>query len=308
MRTNIFPITFSVPECKVINEYPHKTKILSNLIPGNTSTYIYPTEELYYKEYQTSMFAMTTKKVGWDCMRHYEIIMNGALPYFPDIGGCPGGTMYFFPKHLTHLSNKLYERAKIYNSVDSVPEDLRNEIKSLTLEMLQFLKNNLTTTKIAEYILDCIPNKNVKSILFLSGDPGPDYLNNVTLHGLKSIFGINCHDHPKVSHIYKIPEYDYKSLYGKGMTYTNLLGLEFHYESLSYTIEEDIKAHKYDIVIYGNYHRGTPYFDLVKQYYSKEDIILMCGEDALLFGKYVHGCCYNQYSLEGHIVFMRELV
>jgi hypothetical protein len=33
-------------------------------------------------------------------MRHYEILGNGALPYFPDIEGCPERTMVNFPKAL----------------------------------------------------------------------------------------------------------------------------------------------------------------------------------------------------------------
>ena len=36
---------------------------------------------------------------------------------------------------------------------------------------------------------------------------------------------------------------------------------------------EDIKNKKYEIVIYGSYHRGMPYYDLVNE------IILLCGED-----------------------------
>lgn len=67
----LHPITFSIAEQKIVNIIPKKTKILSSLIPGDISTYIYNTEEEYYKEYQQSYFATTTKKSGWDCMRHY---------------------------------------------------------------------------------------------------------------------------------------------------------------------------------------------------------------------------------------------
>jgi hypothetical protein len=29
------------------------------------------------------------KKGGWDCLRHYEIIGNGCMPYFENIEKCP---------------------------------------------------------------------------------------------------------------------------------------------------------------------------------------------------------------------------
>ena len=44
----LYPITFSIPQEKIINDIPLKVKILSNLIPGDMSTYIYNTEEEYY--------------------------------------------------------------------------------------------------------------------------------------------------------------------------------------------------------------------------------------------------------------------
>jgi hypothetical protein len=56
-----------------------KTQILK---PQNE---FYNTEEEYYNEYKKSYFAITTKKCGWDCMRHYEILANGCIPYFLNI-------------------------------------------------------------------------------------------------------------------------------------------------------------------------------------------------------------------------------
>ena len=56
------PIGFSISEEKIVNYIPVKTKILSNLIPGELTTYIYNNETDYYNEYKKSRFAITTKK------------------------------------------------------------------------------------------------------------------------------------------------------------------------------------------------------------------------------------------------------
>ena len=90
----ILPITFSIPKNKIVTEIPLKTKFLSNLVPGDSNTYIYKTENDYYNEYKESLFATTYKKAGWDCMRHYEILACGCILYFPNIENCPPKTMY----------------------------------------------------------------------------------------------------------------------------------------------------------------------------------------------------------------------
>lgn len=41
------------------------------------NTYIFENEEEYYNDYKKSLFAITRKKGGWDCMRHYEILACG---------------------------------------------------------------------------------------------------------------------------------------------------------------------------------------------------------------------------------------
>ena len=37
---------------------------------------------------------------GWDCFRHYEILGNGAIPYFLDLESSPKQTMALLPKAL----------------------------------------------------------------------------------------------------------------------------------------------------------------------------------------------------------------
>ena len=63
---NLYPITFSIPESKVINinEINIKTKLLSSLIPGVQSTYIYNNEADYYDEYKKSFFATTVRAIA----------------------------------------------------------------------------------------------------------------------------------------------------------------------------------------------------------------------------------------------------
>jgi hypothetical protein len=281
----VYPIGFSIPESKIVSEIPPKTKRISDLIPGVLSTYIYQTEEDYYKEYQSSVFAKTTKKAGWDCMRHYEILAQGCIPFFPALEHCPPNTMTFFPKELVLKANKIYQ-------TDDDPGNLAEEL-------LDYTRNNLTTKKMAQYILDKSGNSQAKTILFLSGDVNPDYLRCITLQGFKELFGSMCHDYPKITHIYKEEE-PYNHLYGKGITYTNNIEQTDRNNLLDNTILKDIEQQKYDIVIYGSYHRHMIGFDLIKKHYPPNKVILLCGED-------LHACDYRRYSDVGYTVFVREL-
>ena len=69
---------------------------------------------------------------------------------------------------------------------------------------------------------------------------------------------------------------------------TNLLEDELHNSDSNNTIIDDIKSKKYDIIIYGSYHRGMPLFDLVTQTYEPNKIVLLCGED-------IHHCNYSYH-------------
>ena len=296
---SVIPITFSIPKEKIINFIPEKIKMVSSLIPGKLDTYIYNNEIDYYNEYRISFFAITTKKSGWDCMRHYEIMANGCIPYFPNIENCPQNTMILLPKYLFLTGNMLYEKYKNININDLSIENI-TELNKTILDLLNYIKQFLTTEKIAKYILEKTNNTNIKKILYLSQDPSPDYLRCVTLHGFKEIMGENCHDYPKIKHIYKTNDIDYTTLYGKGFSYSNCLDNINRNDNYDLSIENDIKNKKYDIVIYGSLHRGTPYYNLVCQYYKSSDIILLCGEDE-------HCCIYNQFISKGHYVFVREL-
>lgn len=87
-------ISFSIPEEKIVTSLPQKAKMFTRHIIDNevaqhindaNSDYIFNTEADYYLDIQKSKFGITTKRGGWDCMRHYEIAANGTVICFRDL-------------------------------------------------------------------------------------------------------------------------------------------------------------------------------------------------------------------------------
>jgi hypothetical protein len=303
-----YPISFSIPECKIVDDPPTKSQVVSKLIPGQLDTYIYNNETDYYNEYKKSLFAITCKKSGWDCLRHYEILANGCIPYFPNIENCPIHTMYFFPKHLCIHGNYLYNKYKDKTIADITADEM-NECAKLIEELLHHTRTYLTTRAMARHVLAQSNHPTITSVLYLSADNGEDYLKCLTLHGFKELFGTKCHDYTEIDHIYKKNNMDFSKLYGKGISYTNLLDLNMRDHNKDTSIVDDIINKKYDIIIYGSYHRGMPYYDLIMGFYSPSQVILLCGEDCT-YGD-THYCNLyeidSSFALKGHPLFVREL-
>lgn len=150
-KGKFIPIAFAFPE-ELFVENPEelkKNRIMAYIYPGKLSTYIYDDEESYNKGYRVSRFGTTFKKAGWDCYRHYEILANGCIPYFPDIDRCPTETMFLFPKDIIKITNRLYKKWIRYGFSDEDEKVYRFYQKLL----FDYAKKNLTTRKLAEYVL-----------------------------------------------------------------------------------------------------------------------------------------------------------
>ncbi len=184
--TKVKPISFSVPKSKILKSVDnHPKNIIAPLIPGKSKTYIYNTEEDYYKMYQKSIFGITYKKTGWDCLRHYEILMNGCIPLFLDIESCPAKTMESFPKEkMIDIKKKYANVLNFYNPFNIFIKKFQKktiiidyfkylfspqkkieiylkenpEIFKLKEELLIFVKQNLTTEINAKKLIDIINN------------------------------------------------------------------------------------------------------------------------------------------------------
>ena len=96
--SNLRPIAFGFPQEKIIAEVPQKDKDFSvhivdtdvaRQVEGTQTSYAFANEADYYQDLQRSRFGITTKRAGWDCLRHYEIAANGAVPCFRDLNQKP---------------------------------------------------------------------------------------------------------------------------------------------------------------------------------------------------------------------------
>jgi len=101
------PINFAIPKGLIVHEIPHKEKKWATIVPSRLDTYIYNNEKAYFGDYQRSKYAITKKKYGWDCLRYYETLMSGVVPYFPNLDKCPNNILTLLPtSKLINLKKK----------------------------------------------------------------------------------------------------------------------------------------------------------------------------------------------------------
>lgn len=84
------PISFSIPAEKIVTALPIKEKDFPTQIVDqelaarlhSSTTPAFTSEQEYYADLQRARFGVTTRRRGWDAMRHYEIAANAAVPCF----------------------------------------------------------------------------------------------------------------------------------------------------------------------------------------------------------------------------------
>lgn len=97
---NLRRIAFSFPDEKILpeNARPPKTRLFPRHIvdpevrarvAGASAGYAFDSEEAYYADLRGARFGITTQRAGWDCLRHYEIAANGAVPCFRRLADKP---------------------------------------------------------------------------------------------------------------------------------------------------------------------------------------------------------------------------
>lgn len=147
---NVFPIEFCIPKELVVKNVPKKEKDFADIIPswhggdiGDNKTYVYTDEKPYFEDYQKSYFGLTFKKGGYCCLRHYEILMNGCIPYFPGLENYPETIMTKFPKKIILKTNE-----------SILKEEVPCDYEDIVMELLNHTEKFLTTEAMAKYVLN----------------------------------------------------------------------------------------------------------------------------------------------------------
>ena len=260
-----FPISFSYPR-EWNSGSPREKKLLSSIIPGRP--YSYNDENKYLDEYRGSHFAITTKKGGFDCTRHLEILFSGCIPLMPDIFNTPDHAMFFYPKALMGESLNSYRKYRRPISAESLAA------------YKTWCRKYLTSEAMAKYILNSLQVK-VESakILFYSGhfDNQPDYLSMFTVIGLSRLSTVDF------SSNFEIPKYlfldfqgDATSLYGRGFTFTRTI------KPGSIRVAETPYTQRYDAIIATTLHSDFSEVKTLRDQYPNTPIAVLVGDDGPL--------------------------
>jgi len=322
----VYPIIIGVPEGDVVDCVPRKTNNgggggggFAPMKPNNyngdneaRNNYMFGhnEEHEYKRSYRRSFYGRTTKKSGWDCLRHYEILASGSVPYFVGLEECPKDTLAWFPKELLLKVQQINGVSP--TSIDFSSFDYPSYYCAAS-SLLNYTREHLTTKAVAEYVLNTVNRNNAQRVLFLSGHEGVDYVRDMLLHGLKGIVPVVV-DYVKPPHLYDIDEnvgpkeWTNENLYGHGFTMARRLR-EFD-DDESYVERGDlarrIKDREFDLVVFGSVHRGMLFWDEVKENYGREEIVFVDGEDEHGLGG--EGGCkkWKEYGELGYY-FMREI-
>jgi hypothetical protein len=277
--------------------------------------------------YKTSRFAITKMKGGWDCLRHYEILMNGCIPLFENLNDCPEHTLTTYPKHLNDEAYNLYN-----NWCEN--EEFIEKYNILCCKFLQHTREYFTTSATTKYFLNNIKNgKNIKNILLITCHSGVNYNRETLWIGLKryiKLIGGVAVEYEKMPFLYddfdNFSNHDY---FGNNCyTFPKRLQKDEDYNMSEKEILNKINDNFWDLIIYGKVGPDEfctfPYYELVKTKYNKNQIAFIYGGDEIfnlkitdkdsyhinMFNRYIFYKPYadylNYYKQFG-ICFVREL-
>ena len=205
---NVWPIQFSVPSVRFSASVGWKKDghDFAPSIPGNRDTYGHeakPDSEAdtdYFSEYRHSYYCVTRKKKGWDCLRHYEILATGCVPYFVDIHRLPAATMPFFPRKLVMEAMALpgvtfhdtKEGSFLNRTAYTIDHSVfpKERYFKLAAQIQEHARRHLTSEAMAQYVLDALAAeggpKRARKVLYIH-HCYPDFLGDSLWAGFKEL-------------------------------------------------------------------------------------------------------------------------
>jgi len=274
-KMNLFSLPYAIPDECVVPAVPPKHTVLSAVVPGTRSNYTFAAgqEEAYYQQYRDSRFALSPKKGGWDCLRHYEVLAAGCVPLMDGLEYAPRETMVTLPKALLLEARTLWPWSDSYEA----------RYHALVERLLDHVRTHCTTSALASYFLGQFSLPDHPKVLMINCHAGENYTRELLTIALRRRLGADFVETPRNDVLYKGA--DLSKYYGNGFTYGGRLDdLDIDRSR----IEERLAAHAWDLVIFGKNGRDDgpeghvshqPYFDLVVKHYKRHEIVFLFGGD-----------------------------
>jgi hypothetical protein len=149
------PISFCFPTSKIVDQFSEKEKLFPEHVVdmevseklGKKTKYVFENEMDYFRDIQKSKYGITTKRSGWDCMRHYEIAANGAVPCFKDMDKKP---LTCAPHGLNHSNCIIYSNYQdLMKKINQISE---TDYQTLRQNACLWAKNNSTFNRAMEFL------------------------------------------------------------------------------------------------------------------------------------------------------------
>jgi hypothetical protein len=211
-RYGYYPLNFSFPRPDLMPELsgprPH---FLSSTIPGEPFSFDSWVE--YLAEYQSSYWALSTRKGGWDTFRHLEILFSGAIPLMPRLEKSQRFSLAHFPKRaLVQVLRSLIEDGP------ALPDEATRDF------FWNHAHTRLTSVAMATYLLEAASLGSGR-LLFLDRDlpHRSDYLSLFTLIGLLQAKGTEVVTAFEPAYLFDDYQGDTAKLYGRGFGFSKVL-------------------------------------------------------------------------------------
>lgn len=157
---NLRTVSYSIPLEKIVQRLPEKTKLLprhivdpevAERVSESRTAYAFSTEAEYYADLQVSKFGITTKRAGWDCLRHYELAANGCVPCFRNLHLKPKTCA---PHGLQPAANCLaYRNADdLFKQIEKMKPDQYHHLQA---GALAWARANTTTAAASKVLAEC---------------------------------------------------------------------------------------------------------------------------------------------------------
>eukprot|EP00439_Symbiodinium_sp_Y106_P024043 s5346_g2.t3 len=273
---DIFPIAIGIADELIVPCISVKSFDYALAWPGDRSTYTFNSQSGndtagYHEHLRQAWFAITRPKGGWDCLRHYEILAAGSLPYFVDLARTPSRQIPFLPIHLLRVAKTL---PGVYEGrLDPTAFNIREYVEAAAA-LLRYTKHRLAASKLAEYLLSHLQMKR-GSVLFLLPPKGfhrGGYVSRNMFYGLRKILGpTSVVDYPHFAEMY--------AAHGRtDMSTTGLLDTPVVRWNSS-QVEDRLRSRGFGAVIYSNARAPLPFWELVASLYAPEEVAFLDGFD-----------------------------